>query len=286
MVSDRVRLWLTLTPALSVILLLFVGGVLVGFGQSLGYLPLVGLHTPTLRHYVEILSSRDFYISLLFTLYFALASTLLSMLLAVGIALVLRERFAGSRWMALLFQLPLPVPHLVAAAGIVMLLSQSGLVARLLYALGGLSTPAQFPVLVFDRWSVGAILVYVWKETPFIGLVVLATLKSIGQEYEEVARTLGASRWQCFRYVLLPLIGPGLISTSVIVFAFTFGSFEVPLLLGQRYPNVLPVRAYQLYNDPDLTLRPAAMAEGMVITMVIVLLLAFYRRLARGVAER
>jgi putative spermidine/putrescine transport system permease protein len=281
MLSERIRLWLALTPALGVVLLLFVGGVLVGLGQSLGYLPLIGLHTPTLGHYGEILSSGDFHISLLFTLYFALTSTLFSMLLAVGIALVLRERFAGSRWLTLLFQLPLPVPHLVGAAGIVMLLSQSGLVARLFYTLGWLSTPAQFPTLVFDRWSVGAILVYVWKETPFIGLVVLAVLKSIGQEYEEVARTLGANGWQRFRYVLLPLIRPGLVSTSIIVFAFTFGSFEVPLLLGQRYPNVLPVRAYQLYSDPDLALRPAAMAEGMVITVVIVLLLAAYRHWAR-----
>jgi putative spermidine/putrescine transport system permease protein len=176
-------------------------------------------------------------------------------------------------------QVPLPVPHLVAAAGIVMLLAQSGLFARVLFALGALQQPDQFPVLVFDRAYVATILVYLWKEIPFIALVVLAMLKSAGHEYEEVARNLGANAWQRFRYVLLPAIMPGVVSTSIIVFAFLFGSFEVPLLLGQRYPNTLPVLAYRAYADPDLGQRPEAMAIGVVITIIVVVLLAVYRRI-------
>ncbi len=81
-------------------------------------------------------------------------------------------------------------------------------------------------------------------------------------EYEEVAQTLGAGPWQRFRHVLLPLVMPGIISTSIIVFAFLFGSFEIPLLLGVRYPNTLPVTAYRAYIDPDLSRRPEAMAMG------------------------
>jgi putative spermidine/putrescine transport system permease protein len=276
-----VRPWLLLAPALAVIGLLFVGGVIVGFQQSIAYLPALGLTTPTLRHYGAILTGRDFYLSLALTLYIAVTATVLSTVLAVAVALVLRWRFPGSRLTTLLFQLPLPVPHLVAAAGIVLLLTQSGLFARLLFALGGLSQPGDFPVLVFDRWNIGTILVYVWKETPFIGLTVLAILQGIGQEYDELAQTLGANGWQRFRYVLLPLLRPGIVATSLIVFAYLFGSFEVPLLLGQRYPSVLPVVAYRTYIDPDLALRPQAMALGMVITLITVGLLAVYRRVTR-----
>jgi putative spermidine/putrescine transport system permease protein len=281
--SESLRIWVMLAPALAVIGLLFVGGVIVGFGQSLDYMPIIGLTTPTLRHYVNILADPSFYTALLLTLYIALVSTVLAGALAVAAALVLRRPFTGSRIVTFLFQLPLPVPHLVAAAGIVLLLTQSGLFARLFYQAGLLEQPNQFPALIFDRWQFGTILVYLWKEVPFIGLVVLAVLKGIGQEYEEIAQTLGANRWQRFRYVLLPLILPGLVTTGIIVFAFVFGSFEIPLLLGQRYPNVLPVTAYRAYVDPDLNQRPEAMAIGMVITVIVVLLLNLTVTLSRRI---
>lgn len=279
--SETVRNWLMLIPALAVIGLLFVGGVLVGLGQSLDYMPIVGRTDPTIRHYLHILTDPDFYTSLLLTLYLALTSTLLALVLAVAAAMVLRQRFAGSRIVTFLFQLPLPVPHLVAAAGMVLLLTQSGLFARLAYQAGLLDRPNQFPVLVFDRWQVTTILVYLWKEIPFIGLVVLAVLKGVGHEYEEIAQTLGATPWQRFRYVLLPLLMPSLVTTGIIVFAFVFGSFEIPLLLGQRYPNVLPVTAYRTYIDPDLNQRPEAMAMGVVITALIILLLSLAQRLSQ-----
>jgi len=283
---ETVRIWLMLAPALAVILLLFVGGVLVGFGQSLDYMPIIGLTAPTLRHYVNILTDPDFYTSLLLTLYITIVSTVLAGGLAVAAALLLRRRFAGSRFITFLFQLPLPVPHMVAATGMVLLFTQSGIFARLFYSGGLLERPNEFPVMVFDRWQIATIFVYLWKEIPFIGLVVLAILQGIGQEYEEIAQTLGANRWQRFRYVLLPLIMPGLITTGVIVFAYVFGSFEIPLLLGQRYPNVLPVTAYRAYVDPDLNQRPEAMAMGMMITAIVIFLLNLALRLSRRVREQ
>lgn len=272
-----------LTPALAVIGLFFLGGILVGLGQSLNYMPIIGLRSPTLRHYAAILTDSRFYGSLLLTLYLAVVSTLLAVALAIAIAMLLRRTFWGNRLATFVFQLPLPVPHLVAAAGIVMLLTQSGLFARVLYSVGALQRPEQFPILVFDRWQVATVLVYLWKEAPFIGLVVLAVLKGVGQEYEEMAQTLGANGWQRFRYVLLPLIMPGVTVTAIIVFAYVFGSFEIPLLLGQRYPNVLPVTAYRAYVDPDLQRRPEAMAMGMIITVIVIFLLNLGLTLGRRV---
>ena len=86
--------------------------------------------------------------------------------------------------------------------------------------------------MVFDRAGTAIQLTFLWKEVPFIGIVVLAVLQGIGPQYEEIAQTLGANRWQRFRYVLLPLIMPGVLSTSIIVFAFVFANYEIPLLLG------------------------------------------------------
>lgn len=280
MQTHRFLPYLLLTPTMLIIGVLFLGGVGVGFVQSLGYLPVIGLDRLTLAHYTALLSAREFYISLGVTLYMAVTSTLLATGLALAAAMVLRRTFAGRRWVTTIFQLPLPVPHLVAAAGIVMLLTQSGLAARFLYAANLLDQPGDFPVLVFDRGYIGAILVYTWKEIPFIGLVILAVLRGVGIDYEEAAQTLGATAWQRFRYVLLPLVMPGIVATSIIVFAFLFGSFEIPLLLGVRYPSTLPVTAYRAYVDPDLTQRPEAMAIGVLITLIIISLIAAYRRIA------
>ncbi|MGC9320580.1 MAG: ABC transporter permease subunit, partial [Armatimonadota bacterium] len=85
---------------------------------------------------------------------------------------------------------------------------------------------------------------------------------------------------------ILPLIAPALLSTSIIVFAFTFGAFEVPGVLGVRYPRTLPVLALRFFTDADLNARAEAMALSMIITGIVMLLVAVYMRLTRPDTER
>jgi putative spermidine/putrescine transport system permease protein len=203
----------------------------------------------------------------------------LSVVIATLCALALRRDFAGRRWVTFIFQLNIPVPHLVGAIAVMFLFAQSGLLARVAYWMGTITEPADFPALIFDPYSVGIILEYLWKSVPFTGIVLLAVLYSTTEEYESVARTLGANRWQRFRHVLWPLMWPGMLRSSILVFAFTFGTFEVPYLLGQTYPTVLPVLAYRNYVDVDLNARPEAMAMSMVITAIATALILFYTRL-------
>ncbi len=274
-----VKIALLLAPALLVIGVLFVGGLFAALLQSLGYFPAIGMTEITLDAYREVLGSEDFLDSLLMTLYVAGASTLISTVLAVLAALALRH--STGRLSAAVFQLPITIPHLVAAVGIAFVVSQTGLGARVAGALGLIGEPEQFPALLYDEHSVGIILTYVWKEVPFIALVVLAALRNVSEELEEVARSLGANAWQRFWYVILPLISPGIVAASLLVFAFTFGAFEVPYLLGRTYPTTLPVMAYNEYRDLDPTARPVAMATNVVIALITALLAAGYLRLSR-----
>ncbi|HLQ17842.1 MAG TPA: ABC transporter permease subunit, partial [Tabrizicola sp.] len=162
------------------------------------------------------------------------------------------------------------------------LVSQSGSFARLAYAAGLISGPQDFPALTHDTYGIGIILLYAWKELPFITLILLANLQSLGEDHEAVARTLGASRWQAFRHVLLPMLMPGLVAASALVFAFAFGAYEVPLVLGAHAPKALPVLAWQAATDTDLAARPEAMAMAVVIAIVGLGLLAFYARATRS----
>ncbi len=282
---ERFRPYILLSPALLIILVLFIGGLFFGLIRSFNYFPLIGLTEPNLDAYRSILTSNGFLRSLLLTLHIAITSTIISMVLAVGAGLVLRENFRGKKVMTFLFQLNLPIPHIVGAIGILFLFTQGGYMARLAYSINLIEVPADFPELVFDRWAIGIIMEYVWKEIPFIGVVVLAVLQSVGDDYESLAQTLGANRWQRFRYVLLPLILPGVLSVSVIVLAFTFGAFEIPFILGQAFPQHLSVLAVRNYTNPDLNARPEAMATAIIIAILSTFLILIYMSLSRRIVR-
>jgi putative spermidine/putrescine transport system permease protein len=277
----NLTLTLLLTPALAVIVLLFGGGLLLALLQSLGYVPAIGQTDLTVEAYRRVFSDAAFGRSLLLTLWIAGVSTAVSTLIALLAALALRRSFPGKRLATFLFQANLPIPHLVGAIGILFLFSQSGLLARLGHLAGLIQVPADFPALVFDPYALGIILEYVWKSSVFTGVILLAALQSVGEEYEDVAQTLGANRWQRLRHITLPLLRPAILSASILVFAFTFGAFEVPLLLGARFPSALPVLAYRLYTDVDLNARPEAMAMSIIIAVIITILIAFYMQLTR-----
>lgn len=279
--SDRMKILLLLLPAMVILGLLFFGGLLIGLMRSFNYMPIIGLTEPNLTAYYNVFTSEEFYYSFLLTFHISFTSTLISCVLAIGAALLLRRSFVGRGLINFLFQLNLTVPHIVGAIGILYLFSQSGSFARLAAEWGMITQPSDFPAMVFDPYAIGIILQYVWKEVPFIGVIVLANMQSIGEDYESVARSLGASRWQSFIYVLLPLIFPGVLSASVMVFAFTFGAYEIPAILGANYPAALPVLAYRQYTDVDLAARPEAMAMAIVIALLSAVMIYFYVRYSR-----
>ena len=263
--TDRRRILLLLAPALLVLGGLFLGGFGLTLLRSLRYAPALGQTEPDLAAFQAIFTSAGFRKSLALSLWIATVSTVIAASLAVASALLLRQSFPGRSLISFLVQLTLTVPHIVGAIGILYLFSQSGAFARLAHAAGLIATPGEFPALTQDPYAIGIILLYVWKELPFITLVLLANLQSLDQDYESVARSLGASRWQGFRHVLLPLMAPGLLGASALVFAFAFGAYEVPLVLGASSPKALPVLAWQAYTDTDLSSRPEAMAMAVVI---------------------
>ena len=202
----------------------------------------------------------------------------------MALALALRPAVRRFRFLTALLQAPIAVPHLAMALVAIHLLSPSGLLARLAYAAGWIATPAEFPEFLNDGYGFGIVCVYVLKEAPFVALLTLAVLLRVSPRYEEIAQTLGASRWQRIRYVTLPLAAPGLLSSSVIVLAFIFNAFELPFLLGRPYPAMLPVLAQRTFLDVDLANRPAAMAIALVMFVVTLLVCFVYFRIARVLA--
>lgn len=280
---ERWRIPVMIAPTLLVLIVLFFGSLGYGFLQSLGYQPSIGKFEFTLSSYINIFTveeySQQFWPGLGLSLWISFASTFLSAIGAIGGALLLRNTFVGKHVANFIFQLSLPVPHIVSAVGILLLMSQSGFFARVAASLGWITTPADFPIMIGDPWGIGIIISYLWKEIPFLGVIVLAVLQTRVDEYEAAARVLGANSWQCFYRVTLPLIMPALSSASVIVFAFVFGNFEIPKLLGAKYPAPLPVMTVEFFQDPDLNARAEGMAMSMIVAFLILILVVFYMRL-------
>ena len=260
-----------LGPALTLVLLLFGGGLTLGLFQALGYSANSGLQSISFDHFQTIFTDPDFSGSITLTLYISLTSTLLAASISIALALAIISWAAESRTVNFILEIPLTVPHLVVAISILLLLSPAGIFSRFFSSVGLLSSSASFPLLINDDYGIGIIVVYIWKEVPFITFMLLSVLTNLGPELNEAGATLKASRLQRFRYITLPIIGPSLGAACLIVFAFTFGAFEVPYLLGKTYPISLPVWAYKNYSDIDLLARPEGIAIGLIIAAIITL---------------
>jgi putative spermidine/putrescine transport system permease protein len=277
---------LMLLPALTVVVVLFGGGLLLGVLQALGHLPGAGLRQLTGAHFSRILTDPDFFLSFGLTLYVSIVATLLAAGLSVVAALALNRMARRYRLVHFVIQIPLTVPHLVIAVAVLFMLSPAGLLGRAAVAVGLIQAPSEFPLLVNDRWSIGIILAYVWKEIPFITLMLLAVLHNAGRDLLDVGRTLKAGAWQRFRYITLPTIFPSLGAAALIVFAYTFGAFEVPYLLGRTYPMTLPVWAYKHYSDIDLVARPEGIATGILIAGVVAVAVVTAQALTRAARKK
>jgi putative spermidine/putrescine transport system permease protein len=217
-----------------------------------------------------------FWTGLGLNLWVSFASTFLAAVFALFAALAIRKTFFAKTICNFIYSLNLPMPHLVVAVGMIFVFSQSGLLARFASQLGFINSPGEFPVLVRDKYGFGIILAYIWKEAAFFFIILMSVLQSLGENFEELAQSLGANKWQRFRYVILPLVMPNLFSASIIVFAFSFGAYEVPALLGVIYPQMLPVMAFEFFLNPDLNARSEGMALSIIIAIIVMILVIIY----------
>ena len=279
-----------LLPLAGVLVILFGGALVLAVVQSLGFAPWIGANSfPDTGYFTVLWSSGSFWWSLWYTLYYSLASTLIALVLAIALALALMRAFPGRPFFNALYKLPLMVPYAVGIALAVIMMGNGGILARAAAATGLISDPAQFPRLINTHVGWGVIAVYVWKQMPFMTLAIHAVLVSAGREQEEAAAILGASKRQIFGEITVPQIVPGIVSSTLICFAFNMGAFEAPFILGGGFPDTLPVLAWRYFNDADYSLQLQGMATvvsiGLIAGLLIAAYLAAYRRYERSLGR-
>jgi ABC-type Fe3+ transport system permease subunit len=265
---------LLLLPAVLCFLALFLYPVLLTLvlsvrpeGQTAGW---------TLENYRAFLGDPDGRWVIFLTFVLSLGATLFSILLSVPLSLALRAKIRGHRFYRLMVLVPLVVPGLIGALGLLLFWGVRGWFNLSLTQLVGLAGPIRVNYTI-----PGLILFYVWLYFPYTCVTTLSALEALDQGIEEAGAVAGANRWQVLRYVVLPLITPGILAGSVLTFMAAFGAFSVPLIAGGDY-RPLAVEIYKQISVPIPARWSAASAIAIVMGLLQVGFLTLYMRLVRG----
>jgi spermidine/putrescine transport system permease protein len=264
-----------LRSALPVVLFLLVGfaaPLLAVIGFSFMPPRTFGLHhPPTLENYVTIFESTS-YISLLWSLGMATATVVILILVSYPVAYGLVRVFG--RWstlVTLLFVIPLFVSENVRLYGWVLFLIKNGVLLGTMKALFGVEGDS----MLFTTAAILLGMVYVYL--PFMLFPLTLGISMVPNDAREAATDLGASRWQVFREVELPLSTPGLVIGCLLTFVLAVGAIaEYKVLGGQQ---VIPIThdieiAFTYAQNWPLG---AALAVLLMVIVGVLVLLALRR---------
>ncbi|NUX55733.1 ABC transporter permease [Paraburkholderia youngii] len=269
----KARPWLLLAPILVFLAILGAAALVVlrmSFGTSGNE-----WRSFTLQNYADLLDGY-FLKSLWLTLRLAFQSMLCAVVLAIPVALAMARTTSRLARRLLLagVLLPLLVNLLLQGYGWLVILGPAGLLNHALLASG----LVERPVMWLYREH-GVLLGLIQTAFPLAVLPLSSAMRAVSISYEEAAATLGATRWQTLRHVLLPLAMPGLVSGALLVFAYNASAFAVPLLLGGRRVPMLAVLVHD--QVAPLLNWPAASASGVVLTVATLAVMALSQRLVR-----
>jgi len=285
--------WIFAGPALIMLGLFFFLPVLFAFGLSLTNFDLYSLadygntEFVGFANYAELVRTPLFWKALGNTLYFVAVGVPLSIGLSLGAALLLN---GGIGRLTGLFRTALFAPvvtTLVAVAVIWRYLLHT----RYGFLNYGLDRLGVEPVdwLGDPIWSMPAIIFFaVWKNFGYNMVILLAGLQTIPNDLYEAARIDGASRWQRFRHVTLPALGPMLLLVSILTMAGYFQLFAEPYVMTQGGPVESTVSVLYFMYDQGFKWWnlgfASAVAFALFLIMIVFTLLQYRFARARGMA--
>jgi thiamine transport system permease protein len=199
-----------------------------------------------------------------FTFYQAALSTFLTLILGLPSAyLFARYDFRGKSLLRALTAVPFMLPTVVVAAGFSALLGPRGLI----HTIFPLSS---FP-FIGTLWAI--LIAHVFYNTTIIVRVVSNALSSLDPKLEQVARSLGADPFRVWWNVILPILRPSILASSLLVFLFDFTSFGVILLLGGTQFATLEVEIYlRVLRLPNLSLAALLSVIQLICTLMVSLI--------------
>lgn len=203
-----------------------------------------------------------------FTLLQASLSTFLAIIFAlpVALALVRQNRFPGRIWLIRLMALPMGLPVLIGALGLIGIFGRQGLVNRALGSMG-----LDQPISIYGLS--GILIAHVFFNFPLATRMMLAALERLPQEYWRLTASLGMKRFAIFRYVELPALARVIPAAAGLIFMLCATSFTLVLVLGGGpAATTLEVAIYQSLRfdfDPPRAVTLAMMQIGLTALILM-----------------
>ncbi|TQF83447.1 ABC transporter permease [Elioraea sp. Yellowstone] len=176
------------------------------------------------------------------------------------------------RWMFVCVLLPLWISVLVRAFAWVTLLRSQGVVNEALVAVGLIDRPLR---LIWNEFGIAVGMVHYM--IPYAVLPLYASMRDIDPRLVPAARGLGATRFEAFRRVFLPLTKPGIVAATVLVFIFSLGFYVTPAILGGG--RTLMVAEYIKLQILDLIRWGVGTMMASTLLAAVVLVLAIFARI-------
>ncbi|HTV69420.1 MAG TPA: sugar ABC transporter permease [Rhizobiaceae bacterium] len=223
--------YLLLLPAVALVALIIVYPLFVSLDLSFQKVGMATLSAPrkpfTLANYEKLFTSPDFWNACWVTIKLVVVVAVACFAVGLGTALLVNNRFKGRTLARLAVALPWAVPEIIAVVIFAWIFDSSfGLMNWLLVRLGLVDQMINWfssPTAAF--WAVAVTMI--WKGYPFVSIMTLAGLQSIPEDFYNAAKVDGASAFQRFRYITIPVLMPVLGVTMVLVVLWVFRDFSI-----------------------------------------------------------
>jgi len=247
-----------ISPALAIVVAFFI--IPLGISFALAFRAKDGSFT--LQHFEK--SFELYTTDLIFTLEIVLLSSALIAIVAIAIAgyLTLGENprtVALLRW---LYRWPLFIPFVVTGQVMRTFLAKNGMLNHVLIG-SGLIEPLQAQSLLDWR---GIVIAFVWKQAPFVTLLVAGAMASLDRQHVEAARNLGAPRWRVLWDIVLPQVRGTVLVGVVLSFVTMLSVLSVPLMINPNSPTMITVDvAYRISTLSDYAVANALCLMSLVV---------------------
>lgn len=264
-------LWLVVFFAIPVVLvaLLSVGGITLFPGDDVW----------TFSAWQSFLNLDSFYLDLFWrSVRMSLMVSIVCVLLAYPVAYFLA--LGTSRWkytLLLVIIVPFFTSFLLRVAAWKFILGDQGVINSFAYWAGLRADGDPIPQLLYSQFTVMLVLGYVW--IPFVALPIFVSLETLDRRLLEAASDLGATRWQAFRRITLPLSLPGVIAAFVFIFIPTIGEYVTPSLVGGNRGFMFGNAIADLFG-PGFDWTTGAVLSLFLFVVVLLLTVLFARFLS------
>lgn len=255
-----------------------------------------GADFPSVRNYSETFRSPQFRRAVVNTVIVTTLSLGLEMVIGLATALALNARFKGRGFARTVVLIPLGVPTIVSGAVMLLLFSRSGYLNSVLGATADLInripgidwdfTPLSWTVAGGLRTLFTIAVADMWKVLPIVVLIFLAGLQSISEDVYEAADVDGATRWQRFSRITLPMLVPFLTMAIILRAIDAFRIFELALVLAGRVEPVLGTYIGSRYLPPTSDPYTAGAAAMVLFAMIMLFIVAYLKFVAAKDAVR